>query len=55
MAEGDPRSQTIVVVGGGMSGGAAKIRPPYAAGAGGFFRGGHAIGPCVDNDWLTLG
>jgi hypothetical protein len=41
--------------GGGMSGCAINIRQSPAVGEGGFFQGGHAIGPCVDNIWLTLG
>ncbi len=32
-----------------------KWRRPYAVSEGGIFRGSHAIGPCVDNNWLTLG
>jgi succinate dehydrogenase/fumarate reductase flavoprotein subunit len=36
-------------------GGATNIRRPHAVGEGGFFRGSHAFGPCVDNNWLKLG
>ena len=35
--------------------GATNIWPPHAVGEGGVFRDSHAIGPCVDNNWLTLG
>ena len=37
------------------AGGATGIWRPHAVGEGGVFRGSHAIGPCVDNNWLTLG
>ncbi len=37
------------------AGGATNIWRPRAAGEGGVFRGSHAIGPCVDNNWLTSG
>ncbi len=37
------------------AGGATNIWRPHAVGDGGVFRGSHAIGPCVDNYWLTLG
>ncbi len=36
-------------------GGATDIWRPHAVGEGGDFRGSHAIGPCVDNKWPTLG
>ena len=36
-------------------GGATNIWRPHAVGESGVFRGSHAIGPCVDNKWLTLG
>lgn len=36
-------------------GGATIVWRPHAVGEGGVFRGSHAIGPCVDNNWLTLG
>ncbi len=45
----------VPIVSGGMSGCAANIWRPHAVGEGGVFRGSHAIGPCVDNNWLTLG
>ncbi len=35
--------------------GAASTWRPHAVGEDGVFRGSHAIGPCVDNNWLTLG
>jgi hypothetical protein len=44
-----------VLIGGGMAGGATNIWRPLAEGEGGVFRSSHAIGPCVDNNWLTLG
>ncbi len=37
------------------AGGATNIWRPHAVGEGGVFRGRHAIGPCVDNNWLALG
>ncbi len=36
-------------------GGATNIWRPHAVGEGGVFWGGHAIGPCVDDNWPTLG
>jgi hypothetical protein len=45
----------LIVGGGGMSGCATNIWRPHAMGEGGVFRGSHAIGPCIDNNWLTLG
>jgi hypothetical protein len=45
----------VLIVGGGMSGCATNIWRPHAVGEGGGFRGNHAIGPCIDNNWLTLG
>ncbi len=38
-----------------VAGGATNIWRPRAAGEGGVFRGSHAIAPCVDHNWLTLG
>ncbi len=38
-----------------IAGGATNIWRPLAEGEGGVFRSSHAIGPCVDNNWLTLG
>ncbi len=37
------------------AGGVTNIWRPHAVGEGGVFRGSHAIGPGVDNKWLTLG
>ena len=37
------------------AGGATNIWRPHAVGEGRVFRGSHAIGPWVDNNWLTLG
>ncbi len=37
------------------AGGATNIWRPLAVGEGEVFRGSHAIGPCVDKNWLTLG
>ncbi len=37
------------------AGGATNIWRPHAVGEGGVFRGSHAIGPCVENNWLALG
>ena len=51
---GRPETEVIgcdVPIAGG--GGAAKVCRPHAVGEGGVFRGRHAIGPCVDNNWLT--
>jgi hypothetical protein len=45
----------VLNVGGDMSGCATNIWRPHAVGEGGVFRGSHAIGPCVDNNWLTSG
>ncbi len=45
----------VLIVGGGVADGATNIWRPHAVGEGGVFRGSHAIGPCVDNNWLTLG
>jgi len=45
----------ILIAGRGMSGCATTVWRPHAVAEGGAFRGCHAIGPCVDNDWLTLG
>ena len=45
----------VLIVGGGMSGCVTNIWRPHAVGEGGVFWGSHAIGPCVDNNWLTLG
>ncbi len=36
-------------------GGATDIWRPHAVDEGGVYRGSHAIGPCVDNNWPTLG
>ncbi len=36
-------------------GGATNIWRPHVVGEGGVIRGSHANGPCVDNNWLTLG
>ena len=49
-----PETEVIdcdVLIGGG--GGATNVWRPHAVGEGGVFRGRHAIGPCVDNNWLT--
>ncbi len=45
----------LIVGGGGAAYEAANVWRPHAVGEGGGFRGSHAIGPCVDYNWLTLG
>ena len=45
----------VLIVGGGMAGCATNVWRPHAVGERGVFRGSHAIGPRVDNNWLTLG
>ncbi len=46
-----------VLIGGGRHGRlrGANVWWPHAVGERGVFRGSYAIGPCVDNNWLTLG
>ncbi len=45
----------VLIVGGGMAGCGVNVWRPHAVGERGVFRGSYAIGPCVDNNWLTLG
>jgi len=45
----------VLNVGGGMAGCATNTRRPQAVGEVGVFRDHHAIGPCVDFNWLSLG
>jgi len=49
-----------LIAGGGMAGCATNTRRPNArrpnaVSEGGFFRDRHAVGPCVDFNWLSLG
>ncbi len=45
----------VLIVDGGMVGCGANVWRPHAVGERGVFRGSYAIGPCVDDNWLTLG
>jgi hypothetical protein len=44
-----------LIAGGGMAGCATNTRRPRAVGEDGVFRDRHAIGSCVDFNWLSLG
>jgi hypothetical protein len=56
---GRPETEVVdyddLTAGGGMAGCATNTRRPQAVGEDRVFRDRHAIGPCVDFNWLSLG